>query len=150
MKKLIFIMALSIYSFRSQAAPVIKYNNTTIDTAKINKQIKKLNLKLEDLDTKLTETRNQIPVDSVLVVSTAAKAHDAQVKSKKRSSQAVDGDMDDVKLAQKQAKIAASQTSDATDAAKQLEKHRKKVKDLQKDILKVQKELNELQLSNTQ
>ena len=145
MKKLFFILALSILGLKSQASVTLK-----TDTAKVTKRIQKLNLKLEDLNTRLAETRNQIPVDSVLAVSTASKAHDAQVKSKKRSSQAVDGDMDDVKLAQKQAKIAASQTGDATDAAKQLEKRRKKAKDLQKDILKVQKELNDLQLSNTQ
>ncbi len=150
MKKLIFILAISIYSFRSQAAPVIKYNNTTVDSAKINKQIKKLNLKLEDLNTQLTETRNQIPVDSVLAANTAAKAHDALLKSKKRSSQAVDGDLDDVKLAQKQAKIAADQSSEADDAAKQLKKCRKKLQGLQKDILKIQKKLDKLQLSNTQ
>jgi peptidoglycan hydrolase CwlO-like protein len=147
MKKLIFILTIVLYAFHSQAATHLTYDGKQTDSVKLNKQITKLKLKLMDLNNQLTETQNQIPVDSVKLESTLAKSHEAQVKSKKRSGQAVGGDMDDVKLAEKQAKLARKATEEAEDAAKQLERDRKKVKKLAKEIEKNQKKLDEVQAS---
>ena len=145
MKKLILLSAAVFYMAQAQAAP--KQQQT--DTIKLNKQKKKLELKIADLNTELVETRTRIPVDSVKLESALTKSHEAQVKSKKRSEQAIGGDMDDVKLAEKQAKKASRETSDADDAAKQLERDHKKVKDLTKQIGKTQQELDKLRTPGT-
>jgi hypothetical protein len=141
MKKLIFITAIIFCAVHLQASASLKNDEVKTDTAQRSKQIKKLNLKLDDLNSQLLDLRTKIPVDSVKLESALAKSHEAQVKSKKRSGQAVDGDMDDVKLAEKQAKKAAKETSEAEDAAKQLERDRKKAKGLLKQIGKTQQEL---------
>ena len=149
MKKLIFVLAIALCAVHSQAVPHLKYAGAKTDSVQLKKKITQLNLKLLDLNNQLIETRNQIPVDSVKFESALAKSHDAQEKSKKRSGQAVGGDMDDVKLAEKQAKIARKQTGEAEDAAKQLEKDRKKVKSLTKEIEKTQKKLDDAQAPPT-
>jgi hypothetical protein len=143
MKKLIFILIIISCALVSQSAAA--YTPIQTDTVKLNKQIKKLNLKMADLNSQLIETRTRIPVDSVKLESALTRSHEAQVKSKKRSEQAVGGDMDDVKLAEKQARKASKETSAAEDATKQLESDRKKVKDLQKQLIKTQQELDKLQ-----
>jgi chromosome segregation ATPase len=144
MKKLILILTIIGCGLQLRAAAHLNSSMQT-DTAKLSKQIKKLNLKLADLNSQLVETRTRIPVDSVKVESALTRSHEAQVKSKKRSEQAVGGDMDDVKLAEKQAKKASKETSAADDATKQLENDRKKVKDLQKQLMKAQQELDKIQ-----
>ena len=145
MKKIILIIAISFTVSHLHAATGINREDVT-DTAKINKQIKKINLSIADLQDQLLEVRTGRPVDSVKLESALEKSHAAQVKSKKRSEQAVGGDMDDVKLAEKQAKKAANETSDAEDASKKLESDRKKEKKLVKQIEKAKKELDKLQL----
>jgi hypothetical protein len=145
MKKLIFILAILFYTFHSRAASNKLYQSLNPDTAKTNKQLKKLNLKLADLNTELTEIRTRVPVDSVKLIGAVAQSREAQIKGKKRAEQAVGGDMDDVKLAEKQAKKAAKDTRAAEDAAKQLESDRNKVKDLSKQIIKTQQEIDKLQ-----
>ena len=146
MKKLIFILAVLFYACNAKAVNNFKFTRITTDTAKINKQIKKLNEKLLDLNNQLLDTRSRIPEDSVKLESALTKSHDAQVKSRKRSEQAVGGDLDDQKSAEKQAKKAAKETADAEDAATQLDKDRKKVKDLLKQIGKTQQELDKTQI----
>ncbi|MCR8557777.1 hypothetical protein KXD93_09000 [Mucilaginibacter sp. BJC16-A38] len=145
MKKLILILAIGLYASQSHANASLTYRKPQTDTAEVNKQVKKLSSKLADLNSQLSETRNQVPVDSMKMESTLAQSHAAQVKSKKRSEQAVDGDMGDVKSAEKQAKKATKQTSEAEDAAKQLEHDRKKIKKLMEQIEKTQKELDKIQ-----
>ncbi|MDB5136412.1 MAG: hypothetical protein JWP37_3015 [Mucilaginibacter sp.] len=146
MKKLILVLAIGLYAFHSQAVTSFKYDEAKIDTTQLSKQINKLNLKLADLNNQLINTRNQVPFDSVKLQSLLNKSRDAQVKSRKRSEQAVGGDMDDVKLAEKQAKRATRQTGDAEDAAKQLERDRKKEKKLLKQIEKTRKKLTKAQM----
>lgn len=145
MKKIILTLIVVFAFMHLHAATGLQKEDGT-DTAKINKQIKKVNLNLADLQTQLLEVRTRIPVDSVKLESALERSHTAQVKSKKRSEQAVGGDMDDVKLAEKQAKKAASETSDAEDAAKKLDGDRKAEKKLLKKIEKAKKDLDELQL----
>jgi transcription initiation factor IIF auxiliary subunit len=145
MRKLIFVLTIVLSALNLQAVPRLAYDGKQTDTVKLVKQITKLKLKLAELNNELTETQNQIPVDSVKLESALSKSHEAQMKSKKRSGQAVGGDMDDVKLAEKQAKIARKATSEAEDASKQLERDHKKVKKLAREIEKNQKKLDEIQ-----
>jgi len=145
MKKIILTLA-AVFAFMHLHAATGLHKEDGTDTAKVNKQIKKINLNISDLQTQLLEVRTRIPVDSVKLEGALERSHAAQVKSKKRSEQAVGGDMDDVKLAEKQAKKAASETSDAEDAAKKLEGDRKTEKKLLKKIEKAKKELDKLQL----
>ncbi|MDB5156200.1 MAG: hypothetical protein JWR50_907 [Mucilaginibacter sp.] len=149
MKKIILSLIILITSINLHAAAGINRGDGT-DTVKINKQIKKINLNMADLQDQLLEVRTRIPVDSVKLESALGKSHAAQVKSKKRSEQAVGGDMDDVKLAEKQAKKAANETSDAEDASKNLESDRKSEKKLVKQIEKAKKELDKLQLPKSE
>jgi hypothetical protein len=143
MKKLIFILSIVLYAFSSQAASHLMYTGKQTDSVKMAKEITKLKLKLADLNNQLVETQNKIPVDSIKLQTALANSHDAQVKSRKRSDQAVGGDMDDVKLAEKQAKIARKQTEEAVDASKQLDSDRKKTIKLRKQIDKTQQKLDE-------
>ncbi len=145
MKKLIFILIITVYACHSQATPYLYRTGMQTDTAQRNKQIAKLNLKLANLNNELADTRSRIPVDSVKLESALTESHDAQVKSRKRSEQAVGGDTDDARLAEKQAKKAAKLTNEAEDAAKQLEQDRKKATKLGKQIEKTQKKLDEAQ-----
>jgi len=145
MKKIILSLIILVTTINLYAAVGINRGDGT-DTVKINKKIKKISLNMADLQDQLLEVRTRIPVDSVKLESALEKSHAAQVKSKKRSEQAVGGDMDDVKLAEKQAKKAANETSDAEDASKKLESDRKKEKKLVKQIEKAKKELDKLQL----
>lgn len=140
MKKLILILAVFFGNLQSRA-DVYLIKGMQIDTIKLNKQIKKLDLKLAGLNSQLIEIRTRIPVDSVNVENTLNRSHEAQVKSKKRSEQAIGGDVDDMKLAEKQAKKASKETKAAEDATKQLEDDRKELKKVQKQLIKTQKEL---------
>ena len=140
MKKLILILAVIFGSLQSRAGVYLN-KGTQIDTTKLNKQIKKLDLKLADLNSQLVEIRTRIPIDSVKVESMLERSHEAQVKSRKRSEQAIGGDIDDAKLAEKQAKKASKETRAAEDATKQLEDDRKELKKVQKQLMKTQKEL---------
>jgi transcription initiation factor IIF auxiliary subunit len=147
MKKLIFILIITVYACHLQAAPYVHGTRAQTDTAQRNKQIAKLNLKLANLNNQLADTRSRIPVDSVKLESALSESHEAQVKSRKRSEQAVGGDTDDARLAEKQAKKAAKLTNDAEGAAKQLEQDRKKVIKLTRQIEKTQKKLDEASAS---
>jgi transcription initiation factor IIF auxiliary subunit len=147
MKKLIFILIITVHACHLQAAPYVHGTGKQVDTAQRNKQTAKLNLKLADLNNELADTRSKIPVDSVKLESALSESHDAQVKSRKRSEQAVGGDTDDARLAEKQAKKAAKLTNEAEDASKQLEQDRKKAIKLAKQIEKIQKKLDDAQAS---
>src|ERR1700748_3632820 len=145
MKKLIIIIAIGFCALHSQAFTSVKYDAAKTDSAQLNKQINKLNLKLADLNKQLAETRTQIPVDSAKLESLLDKSRDAKVKSRKRSEEAVGGDLGDVKSAEKQAKKATRETKEADDAANQLERDRKKEQKLLKEIEKTQGELTKAQ-----
>ena len=149
MKKLFILCSIMGYAFCSQAANHLKYDVKT-DSVKLNKKVQKLSSKLDDLKTELLNTQNQIPVDSLKLVGALIESHEAQLKSKKKSEDAVGGNLSDVKSAEKQAKNAAKQTSEAEDAAKQLAKTRKKAKDLAEEIQKNQQKLNEAQTELTE
>ncbi|WP_184550492.1 hypothetical protein [Mucilaginibacter sp. FT3.2] len=141
MKKLLFIWLMLFGAFHSKAETNLKPDTVKKDSVKINK----LNVKLNDLKAKLGDIQKQLPIDSLKLENTLGKSHDAQVKSRKRSEQAVGGDLDDAKLAAKEAKKAAKQTQEADDASRQMERDRKKVKDLLKQIKKAQEKLDKAQ-----
>lgn len=145
MRKLLLILAISCYSLHSQATTTVKPDTVKKDTAKIIKQIRKLNGKLADLKTELSSLLNQIPVDSIKCQLAVSKSHDLFVKSKKAANNALGGDARDAKKAEKQAEKALDAGYEAIDATKQLEKDHKKVNSLTKDIAKTQEKLVKLQ-----
>jgi hypothetical protein len=145
MKTLLFTLVIMFYGLYSKAATNFNADTLRRDTAIVNKQSIKLSTELTDLKTQLINTQNQIKIDSAKLESALSKSHDAQEKSKKRSEQAVGGDLDDAKLAQKQAKRAEKLTSETQDASKQLERDRKKAKKLTKQIEKTQEKLDKIQ-----
>jgi hypothetical protein len=145
MKTLLFTILIVSFGFYAEAATYAKADTLRKDTAIATKQVLALNTKLTDLKTKLADTQNQIRIDSAKLESVLSKSHDAQLKSKKRSEQAVGGDLDDAKLAAKQAKKAEKLTSETQDDSKQLERDRKMAKKLTKQIGKTQEKLNKIQ-----
>ena len=145
MKKLFILCSIIGYSLCTQAETHLKYVATQTDSLKRNKKVQDITAKLEDLKTQLINTQNQIPVDSLKLVNALAESHNAQVKSKKKSEDAVGGNLGDVKAAEKETKKASKQTSEAQEAAKDLERTRKKAKDLTEKIQKTRQKLDEAQ-----
>lgn len=145
MRKILFILAVLSYGFHAHAEFQIKADTQKIDSGKVNKQITKLQLKLDDLKKQLIDTQNKLPIDSATLSTMLQQSHDAQVKSRKKSEKAVGGDVSDAKEAEKEAKDAAKQTQKAENDAKQVKEDRKKMKDLMKEIGKKQQQLNTLQ-----
>src|ERR1700743_519532 len=141
MKALLFTLVIVFYGLYSEAATHFNADTLRKDTAIANKETLKLSTKLTDLKTQLTNTQNQIQIDSPKWESALSKSHDAQVKSKKKAEQAVGGSLDDVKLAQKEAKRAEKLTSEAQDTSKQLERDHEKAKKLIKQIGKTQEHI---------
>lgn len=144
MKKLLLIMLVAIFGYNAHASTYLKTDTIKKDTVKINKQIRSLGASLLELKTELANVQNQIPIDSVKMENAISKSNDILAKSKKTASNAVGGDVSDAKKAEKEAKKAANASDDANDAKKQLEKDRKKIISLKKEIAKTQMKLDKL------
>jgi len=148
MKKILFVIILTGFAFRLQAA--VKLKNITIknDTATIvtNPKIAELNEKLLKLKSDSTEYQNKIPADQQKLQDALSKSHDSQIESKKASDKAVGGSVSDAKRAEKAASQASDDTKEANDAQKQLDRDQKKIKSLTKDIIKLQKKIMDLQM----
>ena len=146
MRKLTLLLTLLIsFSVYSKASEHPQTDTMKRDTVKINRKLKSLNEDLADYKAELVKIQNQVPVDSVALITATSKSEDALAASKKAANNAVGGDLSDAKSAEKKAKKAADASDDANDAKKQLESDRKTIKKLNKKIEKTQKKIDKLQ-----
>ena len=138
-KSILLIILFAYFGFNFEVKA-----QSTVDTAKVHKQLKQLSVKLIDLQTELKKTQDRLPIDSAAIAKTESKSEDALAASKKAAGKAVNGDLSDAKKAEKKASQAADAKDDANDAKKKLRRDHDKVKDLLKDIEKTNKKIEEL------
>jgi len=146
MKKILFVLILAGFAFHAKAMVKPAANAIKNDTTKVvnDPKVAKLNDKLLKLKTDSAEYQNKIPADQKNLQDALSKSHDSQLESKKASDKAVGGSVSDAKRAEKAASQASDDTKDANKAQKQLDHDQDKLKSITKDIIKLQKKINDL------
>jgi len=141
-KVVVFVHVCSAFIFIS-STKAQKYK-TFADTAKLNKEYGQISLDIAKLNTKLLEEQNKTADFHSKSASTAKEAVSSGQDSRDQASIATDGNTTDTKKALKNAKKADQKANAAKDAISEETNNSKKINQLNAQIAKKQKQLDDL------
>jgi DNA repair exonuclease SbcCD ATPase subunit len=144
MKKLIYLLPISLFLtvFFYSCSP--KTYSTAADTVNLNKEYRVLLRDVVNLRGDINKLRSKIPVLEAKAQKAEAKSRASLEESRRQASTATSGNLKQIRKAESKADDAQDDAEDAKDANQDLEEAQKSLSNAQRDLAQKENRLKDL------